>query len=77
MGWIMRGFGGGSVVEVIEDYETDTYRCVYTVRFAEVVYVLHVFQKKSKRGSETTQQDKKLIEARLREAESMHRQREE
>jgi phage-related protein len=73
----MRGFGGGSVVEVIEDYETDTYRCVYTVRFAEVVYVLHVFQKKSKRGSETTQQDKKLIEARLREAESMHRQREE
>ena len=46
----LAGFGGASVIEIIEDYQTDTYRAVYTVRFSGVVYVLHVFQKKSKKG---------------------------
>jgi phage-related protein len=47
---VLRGFGGASVLEIVEDFRTDTYRAVYTVQFADVVYVLHAFQKKSKRG---------------------------
>jgi phage-related protein len=50
---VLRGFGGTSVLEIVEDFRTDTYRAVYTVQFASVVYVLHAFQKKSKRGVET------------------------
>lgn len=53
----LRGFGGAGVVEVLEDWRGNTYRAVYTVRFAGKVYVLHVFQKKSKRGIETPKQD--------------------
>jgi phage-related protein len=64
----LKGYGG-AVVEVVTDYRGDTFRAVYTVRFADAVYVLHVFQKKSKRGAKTPQQDEKLIEKRLREAE--------
>jgi phage-related protein len=43
----LRGFGGASVLEIVEDFRTDTYRAVYTVQFTEVIYVLHAFQKKS------------------------------
>ena len=43
----MKGFGGGGVVELVEHHDGDTYRTVYTVTFAEEVYVLHAFQKKS------------------------------
>ncbi len=46
----MRGFGSGSVVEVVEDYDRNAYRAVYTVRFAEVIYVLHCFQRSGWRG---------------------------
>ena len=46
----LKAFGGGSVFEVVEDYDRGTYRAVYTVRFSEAVYVLHVFQKKAKHG---------------------------
>ena len=46
----LRGFGGAGVLEIVDDYDGDTYRAVYTVRFAGVVYVLHAFQKKSKGG---------------------------
>ena len=46
----LRGFGGAGVLEVIKDYDGDTYRAVYTVKLAGVVYVLHCFQKKSKKG---------------------------
>ncbi len=49
----LQGFGGGSVVEIVEDHDGDTYRCVYTTKVGDVVVVLHAFQKKSKRGSET------------------------
>ena len=52
----LHGFGGASVLEIVEDFDRDTYRAVYTVRFAGVVYVLHVFQKKSKRGRATCRQ---------------------
>jgi phage-related protein len=65
----LKGFGGAGVMEVVTDYRGDTFRAVYTVRFADAVYVLHVFQKKSKRGRKTPQQDERLIEQRLREAE--------
>jgi len=50
---VLRGFGDASVLEVIESNDSNAYRAVHTVRFAEVVFVLHVFQKKSKSGAET------------------------
>ena len=69
----LRGFGGAGVLEIIENYLGDTYRAVYTVKFAEVVYVLHCFQKKSKRGIETPWYEMHLIRQRLRMAEEEHR----
>ena len=51
----LKGFGGASVMEIIDRHDTNTYRAVYTVRFAGAVYVLHAFQKKSKRGIATPQ----------------------
>ena len=65
----LRGFGGASVLEVVEDFDGDTYRAVYTIRFAEAVYVLHCFKKKSKRGIETAKHDVELIKARLKRAQ--------
>src|SRR5215212_515933 len=49
----LRGFGGAGILEIIEDHQTDTYRAVYTINFSELVYVLHAFQKKSKRYRHT------------------------
>jgi len=60
---------GPGVFEIVEDHRGDTYRAVYTVRFAEVVYVLHAFQKKSKAGIKTPQADVKLIGERLKRAQ--------
>jgi phage-related protein len=71
----MHGFGGGSIVEIIAHHRGDTWRTVYTVRFAEAIYVLHAFQKKSKRGIATTKRDIELIRQRLTEAERLHRER--
>jgi len=71
---LMRGFGGGSVVEVVEDYDRNTYRAVYTVQFAEAVYVLHCFQKKSRHGIATDRRDIELIKKRLARAEELDRQ---
>jgi phage-related protein len=65
----LRGFGGRTVLELIEDFDSDTYRAVYTVKFAGVVYVLHAFQKKAKKGIATPRQDIELIKSRLRDAE--------
>jgi phage-related protein len=62
----LKGFKGSGVLELVEDFDGDTYRAVYTVKFAEVVYVLHVFQKKSKTGIATPQQDIDLIKTRLK-----------
>ncbi|MDF3809712.1 MULTISPECIES: type II toxin-antitoxin system RelE/ParE family toxin [Rhodopseudomonas] len=72
---ILKGFGGGGVVELIEDDRSGTYRAVYTVRFHTAVYVLHVFQKKSKHGIATAQADIELIKARLKIAEALHKER--
>jgi phage-related protein len=65
----LMGFGSAGVVEIVKDYRGDTFRAVYTLRFAGVVYVLHAFQKKSKTGRETPHRDVELIKQRLREAE--------
>ncbi|MBN1586019.1 MAG: type II toxin-antitoxin system RelE/ParE family toxin [Candidatus Omnitrophica bacterium] len=69
----LKGFGGAGVLEIIERHDGDTYRAVYTVKFREVVYVLHCFQKKSKSGIKTPQQDIDLIRQRLRVAEEDYR----
>ncbi len=66
----LRGFKGASGLEIIDNFDRNTYRAVYTVRFKEAVYVLHVFQKKSKRGIKTPKQDLELIRERLRMARS-------
>ncbi|MDY6781590.1 MAG: type II toxin-antitoxin system RelE/ParE family toxin [Cyanobacteriota bacterium] len=65
----LKGFKGAGVLEVVENYDGDTYRAVYTVKFANVVYVLHAFQKKSKKGISTPKADLNLIKARLRQAQ--------
>jgi phage-related protein len=67
----MKGFSGASVIEIIEDYDRATYRAVYTVRFEDCVYVLHAFQKKSKRGIATPQTEIDLIRTRLKWAEQL------
>lgn len=69
----LKGFGGASVLEIVSDYQTDTYRAVYTVRFNEQVYVLHAFQKKSRKGITTSQSDIELIKRRLKQAEELHK----
>lgn len=66
----LKGFKGAGVLEIIEDYRTDTYRAVYTVKFAETVYVLHCFQKKAKKGIQTPKQDIELIKRRLKAVEA-------
>ena len=71
----LKGFGGRFVVEIIADHAGDTWRAVYTVRFPEAIYVLHAFQKKSKRGISTPKKDIDLIHRRLAEAERLHRER--
>ena len=70
---ILRGFGDASVLEVTESTSRSTYRAVYTVRFSDAVYVLHVFQKKSKSGIATPKPDMDLIEDRLKQAAAWSR----
>src|SRR5574344_746036 len=65
----MKGFGGAGVVEVVEDFQGDAYRAVYTVRYAEAVYVVHCFQKKSMQGIATPKPDVELIKSRLKASE--------
>ncbi len=68
----LHGFGGASVLEVVEDHRGDTYRAVYTVRFEDAVIVLHAFQKKSKRGIATPAHEIDLIRKRLKLAEELY-----
>jgi phage-related protein len=70
----LSGFGGAATLEIVEDDDGNTYRVVYTVKFQGVVYVLHAFQKKSKRGIATPKHDIDLIRERLKLAEQMHAQ---
>ena len=71
----LKGFGGTRVMEIVERDRSGAYRAVYTAHFADAIYVLHVFQKKSKRGIATPKQDIDLIRKRLAEAERDFRER--
>jgi phage-related protein len=71
----LKGFGGARVMEIVERYRTDAYRAVYTAHFENAVYVLHVFQKKSKSGISTPKHEIELIRRRLAEAELHYRER--
>ena len=73
----LRGFGGASTLEILEDHNGDTYRAVYTVQFVARIYVLHCFQKKSKKGAETPRHEIDVIRELLKwatqiEAEEKH-----
>ena len=69
----MKGFGGASVLEIVDDFDGDTFRAVYTVRFAGAVCVLHTFQKKSRRGIATPKGELNLIEQRLKRAREVYK----
>jgi phage-related protein len=71
----LKGFGGTRVMEIVERYRTDAYRAVYTAHFETTIYVLHVFQKKSKTGIATPKQDIDLIRRRFAEAERDYKAR--
>lgn len=62
-------------MEIVDRHETNTYRAVYTVQFADTIYVLHAFQKKSTKGIATLQQDRELIRQRLAAAERHYKER--
>jgi len=68
----LRCFSGAGILEIVEDHAGDTYRAVYTVRLAGRIYVLHVFQKKSKAGIKTPKPEIELIKSRLKRAEEEH-----
>jgi phage-related protein len=70
----LKGFGGANVLAVVEDHAGDTYRAVYTVRFARAIFVLHAFQKKSKVGIKTPKRELELIRDRLKRAEMAYDQ---
>jgi len=67
----LSGFGSAGVLEIVDDWRGDTYRAVYTVRIKSAIYVLHVFQKKSRQGIATPKADLELIRERLKTAEAM------
>ena len=69
----LRGFGSAGVLEVVANYDGDTFRAVCTVRPAGRVYVLDVFQKKSKTGAVTPKRNIDRIKTRLRKAEQEHK----
>ena len=69
----LKGFGGRAILEIIENFDGDTFRAVYTIRFARAVYVLHAFQKKAKKGIATPMHEIERIKARLQDAEEHYR----
>lgn len=71
----LKGFGGASVLEIVVSHRGDAWRAVYTVRFQDAIYVLHVFQKKSTKGIATPAREIELVRRRLAEAEKDHRER--
>ena len=70
----LKGFGGRGVLEIVDDFDGDTYRAVYTVKLAGVVYVLHAFQKKSKHGIATPKSVMDLMKQRLERAIEIDRE---
>jgi phage-related protein len=71
----LKGFGGANVLEVVASHHGNAWRAVYTVRFQDAIYVLHVFQKKSTKGIATPAREIELIKRRLAEAEQDYRER--
>jgi phage-related protein len=69
-----KGVGSG-VLEIVDDYDGDTYRCVYLLRLKGVVYILHAFQKKAKTGRKTPPKDVELIKSRIKLAEDDYKER--
>src|SRR3954451_22284834 len=67
----LKGFKGAGVLEIVSDFDGNTFRAVYTVRIKGVIYVLHAFQKKSKKGISTPKTEIEKIKRRLKEAESL------
>jgi len=72
---VLKGFGNATIIEIKDSDESGTYRCIYTLSMPKAVFVLHVFQKKSKQGIKTPQQDRELIKSRLRFAQEIYRER--
>lgn len=68
----LKGYKGAGVLEIVDDFDGDTYRAVYTVKFEGAVYALDAFQKKSKKGIATSTADLNRIKSRLKRAEEMH-----
>ena len=66
---VLKGFGSAGVFEIVENDQGNTYRAAYTVKFEGAVFVLHVFQKKSKSGIATPKPDMDIIRERLKVAE--------
>jgi phage-related protein len=73
----LKGFGDAGVLEVVEDFDGNTFRAVYTVRFAKAVYVLHAFQKKSKSGIATPPKEIDKIRTRLKRAAEEYEKRQQ
>lgn len=70
----LKGFGHAGVLEIVDDFDGDTFRAVHTVRFVKAIYVLHAFQKKSKRGVATPRAELDLIGHRLKRAREDYQQ---
>jgi phage-related protein len=60
------------VIEIVSDHDGDTFRAMYTTRIGDEIYVLHAFQKKSKKGIATPQHELDMIESRLKAARQWH-----
>jgi len=73
----LKGFGSAGVLEIVEDHDGSTYRAVYAVKFAGVVYVLHAFQKKSKKGIQTPKHEMDLVKRRLQSAQQDYNENQE
>jgi len=71
----LKGFKGAGVLEIVSNFDGDTFRAVYTIRLKGVIYVLHAFQKKSKKGIATPKAEMDKVKARLRDAESLYTER--
>ena len=68
----LKGFGGAGVLEIIADFDGGTFRAVYTVRLKGMIYVLHAFQKKSRKGIATPKSEMDKVRARLKQAQLLH-----
>ncbi len=64
----LKGFKGSTMLEITDDFDSNTWRAIYTIQFEDVIYVLHAFQKKSKKGIATSRTDIRLIHQRLKQA---------